>query len=236
MTPKKRRGFTLIELLVVIAIIAILAAILFPVFAKAREKARQTSCLSNAKQIGLSMMMYCQDYDETFCRGRFFPTGGVNLVGDDGRTYNNRCYEWFHCLQPYANNRQVFACPSDDQVGWNGNTHRRKGFAIIGPPFHEGTSPKGHKLAKIRRPSTAIMIAETRIACADVGDWCARAYWNHCRSNPEERAGVPSRHNMQANFIYCDGHAKSRKVVSTKDKARNYDEWRTEHCWGGWFP
>ncbi len=65
-TLAKRAAFTLIELLVVIAIIAILAAILFPVFAQAREKARQTSCLSNGKQMGLSLLMYAQDYDETF--------------------------------------------------------------------------------------------------------------------------------------------------------------------------
>src|SRR5690349_19366143 len=72
LTPRTRHsGFTLIELLVVIAIIAILAAILFPVFAKAREKARQTSCLSNCKQIGTGLMMYSQDYDETYPGYRF---------------------------------------------------------------------------------------------------------------------------------------------------------------------
>ena len=73
-----RRGFTLIELLVVSAIIAILSAILFPVFARAREKARQTSCLSNVKQLALSMLMYVQDYDERFTveRNLFYTSGG----------------------------------------------------------------------------------------------------------------------------------------------------------------
>ncbi|MGE5530650.1 MAG: prepilin-type N-terminal cleavage/methylation domain-containing protein, partial [Bacteroidota bacterium] len=75
-----RRGFTLIELLVVIAIIAILAAILFPVFAKAREKARQSSCLSNTKQIGLSMMQYIQDYDEQLPKHYFQTPAGVNIA------------------------------------------------------------------------------------------------------------------------------------------------------------
>jgi prepilin-type N-terminal cleavage/methylation domain-containing protein/prepilin-type processing-associated H-X9-DG protein len=93
-----KRGFTLIELLVVIAIIAILAAILFPVFAQAREKARQASCLSNAKQITLGVMQYFQDYDETL------PMMAVGVPG-----YTSR---WSEDIQPYIKNRNVFICPS----------------------------------------------------------------------------------------------------------------------------
>ncbi len=95
-----RRGFTLIELLVVIAIIAILAAILFPVFARAREKARQTSCLANVKQIMLSSQMYADDYDERMISHR---------TNDGSGTY----VYWGEVLQPYLKNKQILACPSD---------------------------------------------------------------------------------------------------------------------------
>jgi prepilin-type N-terminal cleavage/methylation domain-containing protein/prepilin-type processing-associated H-X9-DG protein len=93
-----RRGFTLIELLVVIAIIAILAAILFPVFARAREKARQTSCLSNEKQLALAALMYRTDYD-----GRIF--WWYQWSG-------NNVYFWWEMMQPYVKNGQIFFCPS----------------------------------------------------------------------------------------------------------------------------
>jgi prepilin-type N-terminal cleavage/methylation domain-containing protein/prepilin-type processing-associated H-X9-DG protein len=109
-TLRRRAGFTLIELLVVIAIIAILAAILFPVFARAREQARRSVCCSNMKQIGLSLGMYLQDYDEVFPPGG--PKSwekGTNLLADQ--------------LQPYSKNRQIFRCPSDR--GWGGPPKRQ---------------------------------------------------------------------------------------------------------------
>src|SRR5260370_32950282 len=100
-----RRGFTLIELLVVIAIIAILAAILFPVFAQARESARAISCLSNTKQIGLGQLMYAQDYDENimpnFVTNRWLTNQVQQIAGS-----------WHVIIQPYIKNEQILFCPS----------------------------------------------------------------------------------------------------------------------------
>jgi prepilin-type N-terminal cleavage/methylation domain-containing protein/prepilin-type processing-associated H-X9-DG protein len=104
----RQRGFTLIELLVVIAIIAILAAILFPVFAQAREKARQTGCASNLKQQGAALMMYVQDADEVWPPAYYYgnPTSGGSLDASG-------IYQWSGFCQPYIKNRGIFVCPSD---------------------------------------------------------------------------------------------------------------------------
>jgi prepilin-type N-terminal cleavage/methylation domain-containing protein len=117
-----RKGFTLIELLVVIAIIAILAAILFPVFARAREQARKTTCLSNMKQIGLSLGMYLQDYDE------LFPPGGLKVWEATKKTDRNLLEIQ---LQPYAKNEQIFRCPSDS--GWD--KYKPTVFATFGSSY-----------------------------------------------------------------------------------------------------
>lgn len=148
----QRRAFTLIELLVVIAIIAILAAILFPVFAQAREKARSTACISNLKQIGLSVRMYAQDYDELYPMGTYpgmrnwevnpgvFGNQGWNDCGgfwagfdpgDGGLPYNGCAYggEFYRTLMtvqllPYTKNKQIWYCPSDKSVRFSENNAR----------------------------------------------------------------------------------------------------------------
>ncbi|MGC4043838.1 MAG: DUF1559 domain-containing protein [Armatimonas sp.] len=166
---RTHRAFTLIELLVVIAIIAILAAILFPVFAQAREKARQTSCLSNSKQMGLSILMYVQDYDETFPMG----------VPDD---WNNA---WPVAVQPYCKNLQMFRCPSDPDksydsgtgtwagvpisyacngvIAWNGTANVNIGLMSMEQPWLGGTT---RTLAAVGRPADTILLAEVHNADA----------------------------------------------------------------------
>lgn len=114
---KCRAGFTLIELLVVIAIIAILAAILFPVFARARENARRSSCQSNLKQIGLGIMQYTQDYDEKLPMSEWVYIG-PSVHGD----VTTDTVMWIDEVQPYIKSTQIFKCPSDSNATWPGGT------------------------------------------------------------------------------------------------------------------
>jgi prepilin-type N-terminal cleavage/methylation domain-containing protein/prepilin-type processing-associated H-X9-DG protein len=113
----RSQGFTLIELLVVIAIIAILAAILFPVFAQAREKARQAACLSNEKQIGLALKMYVQDYDETYPLSLHNGWGGGGGCAAATVSATGKEFHWQGRLEPYVKNGQVFVCPSGINTG-----------------------------------------------------------------------------------------------------------------------
>ena len=108
MYSQKKSGFTLIELLVVIAIIAILAAILFPVFAQARAQARKTTCISNNKQLGLAIMMYVQDYDE------LLPMAMVKTIPPKGDNFLFQVASWQNLVQPYVKNWGLFICPDDN--------------------------------------------------------------------------------------------------------------------------
>src|SRR5690348_12721472 len=123
----RNRAFTLIELLVVIAVIAILAAILFPVFAQAREKARQTTCLSNGRQMGAAILMYIQDYDErVFFRG----SNASSSVSHTGAILPNAAsvnpVRWWNALMPYMKNTQILVCPSDDSPSPSADSNGNK--------------------------------------------------------------------------------------------------------------
>jgi prepilin-type N-terminal cleavage/methylation domain-containing protein/prepilin-type processing-associated H-X9-DG protein len=208
-----RKGFTLIELLVVIAIIAILAAILFPVFAKAREKARQTSCLSNEKQIVLGILMYSQDYDE-----RLVPYATDNHAG--GR------YAYPELLMPYIKNTQIFQCPSKSAVviaNW--------GFSYqMGYVLHCNIcAPDGARsMAEIVRPSGIVVLAES---WADVRPNPVRGDGFVCAA--DWAWGADYRHNEGMNYGFLDGHTKWLKAGTAAPATnarptaaqRDYWEW-----------
>ncbi|MDR3707355.1 MAG: DUF1559 domain-containing protein [Capsulimonadaceae bacterium] len=146
-THSKKRAFTLIELLVVIAIIAILAAILFPVFATAREKARQSSCASNLKQIGLAAVQYSQDYDEMLVPLRVGPSSG-----------SPSNFNWCACVYPYIKSNQVFTCPSQS-IGGSALDYTYNW--LLGMIYNNGTG------ALPPRPITTLQYPASTVAFAD---------------------------------------------------------------------
>jgi prepilin-type N-terminal cleavage/methylation domain-containing protein/prepilin-type processing-associated H-X9-DG protein len=147
----KKKAFTLIELLVVIAIIAILAAILFPVFARARESARKTACLSNIKQLSLGFLMYTQDYDETLPSTPYGPTyyPWVTWPNTPG---NGWPAVFYTPIQPYIKNTQLLQCPSQNEIGrWydSGNPQTNYGISYMYNEFMYNTNNGYSKLATI---------------------------------------------------------------------------------------
>jgi prepilin-type N-terminal cleavage/methylation domain-containing protein/prepilin-type processing-associated H-X9-DG protein len=194
-----RKGFTLIELLVVIAIIAILAAILFPVFAKAREKARQTSCLSNIKELALADLMYSQDYDEkvTACA-----TGP-----------GNACQVWWQLLQPYLKNSQILFCPSQSQQGWGCN---------YGISHFIGGGGNGISLAQVAMPSQTVFMGE--ILIDKVIFWPSEVI----NGTAVYDAYTFSGHNEGLNVAWIDGHGKWMKKVTLATGQNNDVNWYFE--------
>jgi prepilin-type N-terminal cleavage/methylation domain-containing protein len=217
---KRHTGFTLIELLVVIAIIAILAAILFPVFAQAREKARQTGCLSNARQLGLGVMMYVDDYDERY------PCSCMMMGGDSMGMTNLQ--SWLDTLQPYVRSRALFRCPSDASPLWGAMDNPRMTsyglngyFLPVQPPYY------GISMAQVARPAQCVLIGEL------AGNWTQdffmpmywgdpprvsdpdmqRMEWDMSASEPMSLA--LRRHHEGAVYVCADGHARWQRFAQT---------------------
>jgi len=199
-----RKGFTLIELLVVIAIIAILAAILFPVFAKAREKARQTSCLSNVKELMLAVQMYVQDYDEMLphgCSYWFAPGGGGAASKVDPAM-------WCTLLQPYIKNEQILVCPSNKQVltnPWGGTIALSYGASMN---YEQFSFPKWMSLAELPDPSRSVWLLE----CVTwYNYWYPGGTTAYAVDEQYHRpwgTNVEAVHNDGLNNGFLDGHAK----------------------------
>ncbi len=192
-----RSAFTLIELLVVIAIIAILAAILFPVFARARENARRSSCQSNLKQIGLGVLQYTQDYDEKYPQV---------LQGSEN---------WRSVVQPYLKSGagQLFACPSNsdqNQFSYAAVSSRwdRSAGIMRWGIYPENSGPLS--LAAVASPSTLIAIVETRR-----GD--PQLNVNTDDSGVDE--ALFAGHLGTSNYLFADGHVKSLRPMSTVPNA-----------------
>jgi prepilin-type N-terminal cleavage/methylation domain-containing protein/prepilin-type processing-associated H-X9-DG protein len=205
---QRRAGFTLIELLVVIAIIAILAAILFPVFAQAREKARQASCLSNQKQLGTAMQMYAQDWDEQYPLWRAEVPKSVE--------HPNGKITWVENMQPYARNKKIWVCPSDSTTGRSdANPATQNSYWLNAYVFRWSGIPKyppSVTLAEVRYPATTILFCD---GPANTGEHCwpgPPTEWVNSADNRKQQ----ERHGGGIHFTFADGHAKWHRVDQLK--------------------
>lgn len=219
---KRRQGFTLIELLVVIAIIAILAAILFPVFARARENARRSSCQSNLKQLGLSIVQYAQDYDERMVSYLNFATPASQTA------------HWMSMIQPYLKSKQIMQCPSDpnDDIPnafWGSVPAAEWFHSSYGYNKRMGSSTTGGiALAALVAPTATVMATdvgrrpiENQVATAwaedkplsfFVGDRTDTDVKGPNTGNGRWSAAPNPRHLDTTSVLWADGHVKSMRV------------------------
>lgn len=221
-----RKAFTLIELLVVIAIIAILAAILFPVFAQAREKARQITCVSNLKQTTLAMLMYVQDYDETTPMVRHDRTTGGIVTATNPQGL--RDFDYYVILQPYVKSVDMFFCPDRNQwplrsngtprcedgnysqktclgYGYNQGWVSDGGYGMVMPQTPDGNR-YGRSMSSITAPASTIAYGDTY----DTPTYSVTAD-NIFSTLPDGYSSQSIRHMQMLAFGFADGHAKSIK-------------------------
>ena len=221
---RKKSAFTLIELLVVIAIIAILAAILFPVFARARENARRASCQSNLKQIGLGILQYTQDYDEKYPMFQW-----NNATPND----INPAYSWRRTTFPYVKSTQIYECPSNTYSGRAAYDSQGAQLAVLpadaprfpasysingagsylgGTPVSETSAPPTYNpttLSAIADPARTIVVSEY--------SWVDnRVNWDDGNATNAGATGLYFKgHLGTSNFLFTDGHVKALKPVAT---------------------
>jgi prepilin-type N-terminal cleavage/methylation domain-containing protein len=215
---RANKAFTLIELLVVIAIIAILASILFPVFGRARENARRTSCLSNLKQMGLGIMQYTQDYDETYPLRQYGTMpGGLGYV-----------YSWRRTTFPYTKSAQIYSCPSNPSNATTADDSYPPSLTTLGitaPIFYRsyaanasqyniggGTTPMEYftskKIAEVPDTARTVLVTESKEGDNNV----------HFNDGPERFLSATDTfpgHLQTVLFLFADGHAKAMKPSAT---------------------
>jgi prepilin-type N-terminal cleavage/methylation domain-containing protein len=218
-----KRGFTLIELLVVIAIIAILAAILFPVFAKARSRATAIACLNNMKQIGTAVQMYLADSDGKYPMNRYEPEPAP--------------HNWRTSLFPYIRSEDVLKCPNNEGAKAFPRIKEESGnypisYSTNGSVFHEGAwraeggVNRPASVTLIKDPAGTLYIVESRGRWPDLGPWAlgGPTVGDPYRSAVNPRNGAFQTHEKRMNAVFADSHAKSVTIKETLDK----DMWKSK--------
>lgn len=206
MLPRTRKAFTLIELLVVIAIIAVLAAMLFPVLAKAREKAQQSSCLSNLKQLGIGYQMYVQDYDG-MCASVRMDVSGTTSPLRPGAQWT----DWPDLIYPYVRNAGVYSCPADAELRPNSTYGNSGGYGLNWVYF--GNFQYVLSSTAIKNPTETILFTDNKDNYYAVGGkgGPGNGWYSH----------LGKRHTEMINIAWFDGHVNAKRLEAIEDDSRN---------------